>query len=139
MVFFRFWVMLNSPTASNFQAQVYCKTNAATGANELFAMNSAGTEAILTGTITNQFAARATLDFPSTLAQTNSTLTVTVTGAADGDPVVVIPPAASVIGASCYTGWVSSANTVTVSYNNYSSGAKDPASASFTVLVQKIK
>lgn len=136
--FIRLWVGV-SPTFSNYQAQVYCKTNAATGANELFAMNDAGNETILTGTVTNQISANAALDFPSTLAQTNSDLTITATGAADGDPVVLGVPNAAIVGGTCYNAWVSSANTVTVRFNNYTTGAKDPASATFKVLVKKLK
>jgi hypothetical protein len=137
--YFRIWVNGSSPTASNFQAQVYCKTNAATSANEVFVMNSAGTENILTGTVTNQFQGSGTLDFGNTLANTNSVLTITVTGAADGDPVALGVPNASIIGGTCYTAWISSANTVSVSFNNYTTGAKDPASGTFKVLVYKVK
>lgn len=137
--FARFWVGIPSPTASNFQAQVYCKTNAASGANELFAMSSSGAENILTGTVTNQFQGSGALDFPSTLANTNADLTITVTGAADADPVTLGVPNAAIIGGTCYTAWVSSANTVTVRFNNYTTGAKDPASATFKALVTKLK
>jgi hypothetical protein len=80
----------------------------------------------------------ATLDFGSTAAQTSSDLTiVNVTGAADGDIVSVGMPNASTNTNSCYTAWVSAANTVTVRFNNYSSGAIDPASGTFKVRVFK--
>jgi hypothetical protein len=137
--FMRFWVVGASPTSSNFQAQVYTKTNAATAANELFAMNDAGNESILTGTVTNIFKGSGALDFGSTLANTNADLTLTITGAADGDPVALGTPNASIIGGTTFTAWVSSANTVTVRFNNYTTGAKDPASGTFKALVYKVK
>lgn len=79
----------------------------------------------------------ATLDFPNTLAQTDADLTITVTGAADGDPVDVGSPNASTLAGSCYTAWVSSANTVTVRFSVYGITAKDPASGTFKVTVFK--
>jgi hypothetical protein len=76
-----------------------------------------------------------TLDFPNTLAQTSSDLTITVTGAAVGDIVILGTP---VQGAnSTFTAFVSAANTVTVRMNNYSALAIDPASAAFKVYVIK--
>lgn len=79
----------------------------------------------------------ATLDFPSTAAQSSSELTITVTGAADGDVVQVGVPNASSNANSCFTARVSATNTVTVKFNNYSSGAIDPASGTFKVIVLK--
>jgi hypothetical protein len=79
----------------------------------------------------------ATLDFGSTSAQSSSDLTITVTGAADGDVVSLGVPNASVNANTNYTAWVSAANTVTVRFNNYSSGAVDPASGTFKVKVFK--
>ena len=94
-------------------------------------IDSTGTiiEAVLYGSVT--------LDFPSTAAQQSSDLTVTVTGAADGDPVFLGVPNAAVNANSCYTAWVSAANTVSVRFSNYSAGAIDPASATFKVAVFK--
>jgi hypothetical protein len=79
----------------------------------------------------------ATLDFGSTAAQTSSDLTITVTGASDGDVVSLGVPNASVNADTNYTAWVSAANTVTVRFNNYSSAAVDPASGTFKVFVTK--
>jgi uncharacterized protein (UPF0333 family) len=82
--------------------------------------------------------ASATLDFPSTANNTNSDLTVTVTGAAVGDAVSVGLPTAAISNHSCYTAWVSSANTVTVRFNHYgAAGPTDPASGTFNVIVHK--
>jgi hypothetical protein len=79
---------------------------------------------------------RATLDFPNTPAQQGSDLTIAVTGAAIGDVVSLGIPASSVNNHSGYHAWVSAANVVTVRFDNYSSGAIDPASGVFTVEVR---
>jgi hypothetical protein len=84
-------------------------------------------------------AARATLDFPNTGAQTSADLTITVPGAALGDVVDLGVPNGSVNANSCFTAWVSAVNTVSVRFNNYSAGAINPASGSFTVAVYKFK
>jgi hypothetical protein len=85
----------------------------------------------------NGLKASATLDFGNTAAQTSADLTITVTGAADGDIVIVGPVNASTNANTCFTAWVSAANTVTVRFNNYSAGAVDPASGTFRVYVIK--
>lgn len=79
----------------------------------------------------------ATLDFGNTSAQTSADLTITVTGAADGDAVIIGVPNGSVNANSSYSAWVSSANTVTIRFNNYSSGSIDPASGIFKATVNK--
>lgn len=79
----------------------------------------------------------AALNFGNTAAQTSADLTITITGAADGDHVILGVPNAAVNANTCYTAWVSAANTVTVRFNNYSAGAIDPASATFKVYVIK--
>lgn len=93
-------------------------------------IDSTGTtiEAVLTAT--------ATLDFPNTAAQTSSDLTITVTGAAVGDAVLLGTPATPDAN-SCFTAWVSAADQVTCRFNNYSAGAIDPASASYRAVVMK--
>lgn len=88
-------------------------------------------------TMPNGLKGSATLDFGSTAAQTSADLTITVTGSADGDIVLVSPLNASADANSCYTAWVSATNTVTVRFNNYSAGAIDPASNTFKVFVIK--
>lgn len=82
----------------------------------------------------------ATIDFASTNAQKSTDSTgITVTGAVLGDPVIL---GSTVSGAtpidSCYTAFVSAADTVIVRYSNYSAGALDPASQTFTVGVVKL-
>ncbi len=82
--------------------------------------------------------ASATLDFSSTAVNSNSDLTVTVTGAAVGDVVTVAPPLAAISAHSCFTAWVSAVNTVTVRFNHYGAGgATNPASGIFNIIVTK--
>ena len=87
--------------------------------------------------IPNGIRNQATLDFGNTTAQTSADLTITVTGAAVGDVVMLGTPNAAVNANSAYTAWVSATDTVTVRFNNYSSGAIDPASGTFKVYVIK--
>lgn len=77
----------------------------------------------------------AALNFGNTAAQTSADLTITVTGANAGDAVILGVPNGSVNANSDFSAWVSAANTVSVRFNNYSSGAIDPASGTFTVTV----
>lgn len=78
----------------------------------------------------------ATIDFASTSAASSADATVTVTGAAVGDVVSVGLPA-SPDANSCFTGWVSATNTVTIRFNNYSVSPIDPASGTYNVIVTK--
>jgi hypothetical protein len=77
----------------------------------------------------------AIMDFPNTSAQSSSDLTSTVTGAVAGSPVLLGVPNASVVANTSYSAWVSSTNTVTVRFNNYSSSSANPASGSFYLIV----
>jgi hypothetical protein len=88
-------------------------------------------------TVNHGLTGSATLNFPSTLTLLSADLTITVTGAADGDVVSLGVPNAAVNANTSYSAWVSSANTVTVRFNNYSAGTVDPASGSFKVFVTK--
>jgi hypothetical protein len=78
-----------------------------------------------------------TINFPSTSANSSSDQTVTVTGAAIGDIVELGVDNAATLTNSSYTAWVSAANTVTIRFNNYSTGTQDPASGTFKVKVVK--
>ena len=82
----------------------------------------------------HRLTATATLDFPSIAADGIAELTVTVTGATAGNPVMLGPPAAIEAGLT-WSGFVSAADTVTIRLHNTSSAAVDPASASWTVSV----
>ena len=86
-------------------------------------------------TIIKVLTATAALDFPNTLAQTASDLTITVTGAVDGDAVILGVPNGSVMADSSYSAWVSAADTVTVRFLNSGLVARDPASGTFRVAV----
>ena len=96
------------------------------------AASAAGRVELLARVIKNS----ATIDFSSTLAASSTDVTVTVTGAAVGDVVTVGTPA-SPDANSCFTGWVSATNTVTVRFNNYSVLPIDPASGTYNVIVTK--
>jgi hypothetical protein len=74
-----------------------------------------------------------THDFGNINAQTEATQTVTVSGAVVGDVVIVRPTTA--VNGIIMDGTVTAANTVTVRAVNYSSGAIDPASQIYTVIV----
>jgi len=76
------------------------------------------------------------LDFPSTAAQTSSSLTITVTGAAVGDAVFLGDPASYPVN-TAFTARVGSANVVTIRFHNYDNVANDPASGTFRVAVMK--
>jgi hypothetical protein len=81
--------------------------------------------------------ASATFDFPNTTSGNSSDLTITVTGAADGDVVALGVSNTAVSAKSCFTAWVSAANTVSVRFNNYSSASINPPSANFKIKVLK--
>ncbi len=126
---------LNS-TSGALNATTIGATTAGSGA---FTTVSASTSATIGGgtPILKVLSSTATLDFPATAFGTNSDLTVTLTGAALGDVVTLgVPNAAATSANTCYTAWVSAANTITVRFNNYSvATAYDPASAVFRVSV----
>jgi len=77
-----------------------------------------------------------TLDFDLTSVQSEE-LTVTVTGAADGDLTWVAPTDAVTGTGVIYTAWVSAANTVTVQASRSGTSAPNPASGNFKILVIK--
>jgi hypothetical protein len=77
----------------------------------------------------------ATLDFTSTVAGAVTDLTITVTGASVGDPVVIGIPAGSITSTASFTGWVSAANTVTIRFSP--KATEDPASGAFKATVIK--
>jgi hypothetical protein len=108
-----------------------------TSSSRTMAIDADWTFSIGGGTaIDSVLTATATLDFPSTAAQTSSDLTITVTGAAANNIAMVGPPT-TVNANTSYTAWVSAADTVTVRFNNYSAAPVDPASATFRATVIK--
>jgi hypothetical protein len=80
--------------------------------------------------------ASASLDFPSVAAAGQQELTITVTGAAVGDAVMLASPASLTAGLVA-TARVSAANTVTVRLSNITAGAIDPAAATWGARVIK--
>ncbi len=88
----------------------------------------------ITSATNGVLAASATLDFPSTSAGGTQDLTITVTGAIDGDPVTLGTPNGSV-GSGLYFAWVSASNTVTVRFYNPTGGSINPTSGTFKVKV----
>lgn len=82
--------------------------------------------------------ASSTLDFGNTAAGTSTDLTISVTGAVDGDPVTVGIPDGSTVGNGHFVAWVSSSGIVTIRFlNNSLLAALNPASGVFKVMVHK--
>lgn len=100
--------------------------------------NSVGQFSLLTpienSIIMQKFVSEASLNFPSTSAQSSSDLTMTVSDAEVGNSVILNITSGTT---SYYTAWVSATNTVTVRLNNYGSSAVDPAAQNFTATVIK--
>src|SRR6266481_5980630 len=74
-----------------------------------------------------------TFDFGSINSDSEASTTVTITGVAVNDSVIVTPSAntAGII----YTGVVTAVNTVTIYAKNFTSGSINPASTTFQVIV----
>jgi len=112
-------------------------TTAEAGAMEFNGTNLLFSPSTTRHTVNHGLTGSATLDFGSTNAQLSTDLTITVTGASDGDVVSLGVPNAAVNANTSYSAWVSAANTVTIRFNNYSSGTVNPASGTFKVFVTK--
>jgi len=88
----------------------------------------------ITSATNGVLAASAVLDFPSTSSNSTQDLTITVTGAIDGDPVSIgVPNACATVGT--FFAWVSAADTVTIRFFNPSGGSVNPTSGTFKVKV----
>ena len=85
-------------------------------------------------TVTKILTATASLDFPSISAASQADLTITVTGAATGDEVIMALPAAPTAGL-VFNAFVSAANTVTVRASNITGSPINPSAAPFGVIV----
>ena len=93
------------------------------------------TGTVTTGaTLTKIRTASASLNFPSISAASQADLTITVTGAAVGDEVVMALPAAPAAGI-VFNAFVSATNTVTIRATNVTASPVDPAAATYSVLV----
>jgi hypothetical protein len=85
-------------------------------------------------TITKVLAASASLNFGSIGAAAQADLTITVTGAAVGDEVIMALPAAPAAGI-VFNAFVSAANTVTIRASNITAAPVDPDAATYGVIV----
>lgn len=125
-------------TASTAPLKFTAGTNLTTpeaGAVEFDGTNYFVTSSSVRYTLAKTLIGSASLDFPSTATNISSDLTITVTGATTNDFAIVNPPAANAN--TCYTAWVSAANTVTVRFNNYSAASVNPTAGTFRVTVLK--
>lgn len=131
--------IVNATGRSKFYRNTSVPSSGAAGDMTLTNISGVGSAYVHDGTANRELAktikATATLDFPSTSTLTSSDLTITTTGATVGDVAMVSPGTTDAN--SSYSAWVSATNTVTVRFNNYSSGSIDPASATFNVVVIK--
>ena len=85
-------------------------------------------------TISKALSASASLNFGSISAAAQADLTITVTGAAAGDEVIMALPAAPAAGL-VFNAFVSAANTVTIRASNITGSSVDPAAATYGVIV----
>lgn len=85
-------------------------------------------------TIAKVLSGSASLNFGSIASAAQADLTITVTGAAAGDEVIMGLPAAPAAGI-VFNAFVSAANTVTVRASNISGAPVDPAAATYNVIV----
>lgn len=108
------------------------------GGTAQITITDAGVISTPSGTIPSVLSNSATLDFIDTPPGECSNLTITVTGAADGDEVALGVPTGSMPANGSFFAYVSGANTVTVRYcNNQLAGNLNPASGTFKVKVIK--
>lgn len=134
----------NASIASNGTitgGDILCATLSVSGGNATIGSTGNAGVASLTvaggAPLTGLLSTTAVLDFPNTLAQTSSDLTIAVGGAALGDTVSIGVPNASVMANSSYSAWVSAADTVTIRFTNAGALPRDPASGTFRATVFK--
>lgn len=134
---------LQAPTTAASTGQIKLaegsrQTAAENGTINYVADNLEFVETSTVYTLAKTLTATATLDFGSTLAGAVTDLTMTVTGAVDGDAVSIGVPNASYPATGTFTAWISAANTVTIRYaNNSLTLAQDPASGTYRASVVK--
>lgn len=136
----RVTIQAGTATAGTAPLKFTSGTNLTTpesGAVEFDGTNYYATASTTRYTLAKTLTATAALNFPNTASGATSDLTITVTGAADGDAVSFGTPNAAVAAGSDYSAWVSAANTVTIRFSNFSGAAIDPASATFRASVLK--
>lgn len=92
--------------------------------------STVGFTQVYTGTVS--------VDPGSLLTQTSEDVTVTITGAASGDIVIMNPPATLEATLAFGGAYVSAANTVKVRIVNFSAGTVDGAALSWTYAILRI-
>ena len=113
------------------------------GTNENLILTGKGTGGVAVGAsgaaISTILSGTASLDFAQALATTCEELTITVTGAADGNPVQIGIPNALVNHnlTATFTAWISAADTVKVRRCVISADGSDPAAATVRATVTK--
>ena len=85
-------------------------------------------------TITKVLSASASLNFPSINAAAQADLTITVTGAAVGDEVIMALPSGPAAGL-VFNAFVSADNTVTIRASNITASPVDAGAATYGVIV----
>lgn len=136
----RLHIAAGTATASTAPLKFTAGTNLTTpeaGAVEFDGTNYFATSSSTRYTLAKTLTATATLNFDLT-AVNYQDLTITVTGAADGDAVVIGVPNGAAVADITFFGWVSAANTVTIRVSRVGGGgAADPASGTFRASVLK--
>ncbi|MGV3768140.1 MAG: hypothetical protein ACO1NW_18555 [Chitinophagaceae bacterium] len=133
-------IAAGAASAGNAPLKFTAGTNLSTpeaGAVEFDGTNYYATSGTIRYTLAKTLTTTASLNFPSTASQTESNLTITVTGAALGDAVSLGVPHDAIVSGGSYSAWVSAANTVTVRFAVYGASSQDPASGTFRVSVMK--
>ena len=127
-----------SQTVAGTITQGSLLTTPEAGAVEFDGTNYFVTSSTTRFTLAKTLVNTATLDFGSTAAGAATDLTMTVTGAADGDAVSIGVPNGSTVANGSFTAWVSATNTVTIRFSNSNLvTALDPASGTFRAVVLK--
>lgn len=133
-------IKAGSAAASSAPLKFTSGTNLTTpeaGAVEFDGTNYFATSSTTRYTLAKTLTNTATLNFDLT-AVNYEDLTITVTGAVDGDAVIVGAPNGAVVADVTYFGWVSGTNTVTIRCSRVGGGgAADPASGTFRASVTK--
>jgi hypothetical protein len=126
---------INFNVNSNFNTNI----NSGTSTGVVNIGNSTGLGGVSIGggaAIKQVFSASADLDFPNIGGSSSSTLTISVIGAADGDPVFLGVPQSAMLPNLIFTAWVSAPDEVSVQCsNNTLFGSLNPASGTFRVTV----
>jgi len=77
------------------------------------------------------------IDFPSIPAHSDNDQTFTVTGAAEGDNVIVTPDKGAAQNSLQYMAWVNGPNTIAIRAINYTTAAIDPGAENFYIKIVK--